>query len=648
MTGGISESATVAWIDLRRAGEFRVGAASVRPKLREVVFDGRTIKVQPRVMQVLVALANAHGEVVSRDDLVDACWGRRAVSEDAINRCIQKLRRLAETELGGAFAIETLFGVGYRLSWQDVAAPERQSLQQRGRRWRSFALVVAGLLVSGVAAWLVLSHAGPQSAPRGIALAPFQSADADPLARGVAQSLTDAVSGRLAAAGLKVAALGSSGGVEEAQRRGAVLLLGGLVRADERNVDLDVRAEDARSQAVLWASTVSRPRILQQALQEQVAVKLADVLRCALNERNFQGGRPEEQTLRLLLQACDRWHDPGAQDTVRDLLKRVTVREPGAAAAWSSLALADAAAAMALPSDDPLPAAQTASFAKEARAAAGTALRLDPTDGNAYVALADLEPANGAFAARQQYLSRGLALQADNALLNDREAELLFRIGRLDEGIAFANRAVNLDPLSPDLSVDLAVGLANGGYMAGAREQIERAVRVWPDFARASRIRIAIEARLGDPDRALALLAEANAPRSAYEREDLDEWRNLALTRKGREPARVEAFVRETLKEFDAGQRYASNAMLMLENVGAVNDVFALAARATPADPVDPEVLFRPFADGVRRDPRFMPLAAKLGVVDYWRTSGKWPDFCSAPHPPYDCRAQAGALSYRR
>jgi hypothetical protein len=31
-----------------------------------------------------------------------------------------------------------------------------------------------------------------------------------------------------------------------------------------------------------------------------------------------------------------------------------------------------------------------------------------------------------------------------------------------------------------------------------------------------------------------------------------------------------------------------------------------------------------------------MPLAAKIGLVDYWEQSGKWPDFCAEPGLPYD------------
>ena len=54
--------------------------------------------------------------------------------------------------------------------------------------------------------------------------------------------------------------------------------------------------------------------------------------------------------------------------------------------------------------------------------------------------------------------------------------------------------------------------------------------------------------------------------------------------------------------------------------------------------------LFVPPTAAMRRDRRFMALAAKLGLVDHWRTSGKWPDFCSEPSLPYDCKAEAAKI----
>ena len=88
----------------------------------------------------------------------------------------------------------------------------------------------------------------------------------------------------------------------------------------------------------------------------------------------------------------------------------------------------------------------------------------------------------------------------------------------------------------------------------------------------------------------------------------------------------------------------------MLNNVGRPDAAFEAVAWAAAkgVTEADPGPLFRPEADGMRRDPRFMPLAEKLGVVDFWRSSGKWPDFCEAPDLPYDCRAAAASLKAHR
>jgi hypothetical protein len=64
----------------------------------------------------------------------------------------------------------------------------------------------------------------------------------------------------------------------------------------------------------------------------------------------------------------------------------------------------------------------------------------------------------------------------------------------------------------------------------------------------------------------------------------------------------------------------------------------------TPVNPVG-GALFSPDTAPLRRDPRFMRTAAKLGLVDYWRSSGHWPDFCSQPGMPYDCKAEAAKLA---
>jgi DNA-binding winged helix-turn-helix (wHTH) protein/Tfp pilus assembly protein PilF len=156
-------------VDLARAPDFMLGAVRVKPSTREVVSGATRTVIEPRVMEVLVALARANGEVVTRDDLVAACWGGRAVSDDAINRVISRLRGLSET--AGGFVIETITKVGYRLA-RGEAAPDAATVQSAAtpaRRAPSRRIVLigagaAGAAIAGAALWNVLQPAARPSA----------------------------------------------------------------------------------------------------------------------------------------------------------------------------------------------------------------------------------------------------------------------------------------------------------------------------------------------------------------------------------------------------------------------------------------------------------------------------------------------------
>ena len=103
-------------IDLWRADSARLGQLTIDPASRRVAHDdGREEFLEPRVMQVLVALMRAEGRIVSREELLNTCWPNVLVGEDALNRVIGRLRRLAGDVGAGAFKIETITKVGYRL-----------------------------------------------------------------------------------------------------------------------------------------------------------------------------------------------------------------------------------------------------------------------------------------------------------------------------------------------------------------------------------------------------------------------------------------------------------------------------------------------------------------------------------------------------
>ena len=137
-------------IDLAHHPSFRLGDVEVHPATRELVRGEQRELLEPLVMQVLIALASARGQILSRDDLIDCCWGGRAVTDDALNRVLSRLRALARTF--GAFEIETINKVGYRLVADSIdAARPAQPLSRR--RVLVGGSILAGLGLFGFAAW---------------------------------------------------------------------------------------------------------------------------------------------------------------------------------------------------------------------------------------------------------------------------------------------------------------------------------------------------------------------------------------------------------------------------------------------------------------------------------------------------------------
>lgn len=94
---------------------FRIGRLRVDPGTRQIHDGEASETLEPRVMQVLVALAEANGRVVTRDELIALCWEGRIVTDDAINRVLSRLRLVAGGIGRGSFAVETIARVGYRL-----------------------------------------------------------------------------------------------------------------------------------------------------------------------------------------------------------------------------------------------------------------------------------------------------------------------------------------------------------------------------------------------------------------------------------------------------------------------------------------------------------------------------------------------------
>lgn len=153
-------------IVLAHEPSFSIGPVEVHPATRTVSRGGADEIVEPRVMQVLVALAAARGGVVARDDLVQSCWDGRIVGDDAINRVLSRLRRLAEGIGHDAFAIETITRIGYRLRAFDLPEGTAHAARPPAPIDRRALLIGAG--ATGVAAlggWQVMRARSERDAP---------------------------------------------------------------------------------------------------------------------------------------------------------------------------------------------------------------------------------------------------------------------------------------------------------------------------------------------------------------------------------------------------------------------------------------------------------------------------------------------------
>ncbi len=145
------------------AAPFRIDDWEVRPASAELVHAGETVRLEPRVMSVLVCLAHHSPEVVRRQDLLREVWGGAFVGEDVIWRSISDLRRAFGDD--ARRLIETLPRLGYRLCGEvvplaaglraepAVVAPSPAAAPlPRPSRWL-VAAVCLGVLGAALGAW---------------------------------------------------------------------------------------------------------------------------------------------------------------------------------------------------------------------------------------------------------------------------------------------------------------------------------------------------------------------------------------------------------------------------------------------------------------------------------------------------------------
>lgn len=163
------------------------------------------VSVGSRALEVLGALVERPGDLVSRDEIMRAVWPGTAVEEANLTVQISTLRRIIDEGRQGQSAIQTVPGRGYRFILSvvgEVEAPAPEMAQRRGRR--------AGAIVVGAVFLVMLlifigwrQHAPSQTPDRRLSaiVLPFENSSGDAAQDGVAVGLTRDITERLTRGG---------------------------------------------------------------------------------------------------------------------------------------------------------------------------------------------------------------------------------------------------------------------------------------------------------------------------------------------------------------------------------------------------------------------------------------------------------------
>ena len=319
------------------AGErFRFDGIVVDAVAHTLSRDGQRLQVEPKAFAVLLILLRHAGELVNRDDLLDAVWGHRHVTPGVLTRVIAQLRHVLDDHAHEPRYIQTMHALGYCFvgvlehepeptpepaapvvvaspvpaSGPGAAAAASGGLIERARPEADAPTVppVAGsgqaasgpsrpvrlgigaaalLLVAAlVVMWLGRSPDPHRPADASVAVLPFVNLsgaqDDGYFAEGLAVEMHDALAG---VRGLKVAAqpVGSRAlaGLDVKQLGrllGVATVLQASVRRDGRRVRVNARLSDTRTGFTLWSRTYDRETSDVFALQSEIANQVVQSL----------------------------------------------------------------------------------------------------------------------------------------------------------------------------------------------------------------------------------------------------------------------------------------------------------------------------------------------------------------------------------
>lgn len=95
-------------------GTFAFADVEVDARAHRLLRGGREIAIEPKAFAVLLEFLAHPGELLGRDQLLDAVWGHSFVTPATLNRIVAQLRKALADDSDNPCCIQTVHGLGYR------------------------------------------------------------------------------------------------------------------------------------------------------------------------------------------------------------------------------------------------------------------------------------------------------------------------------------------------------------------------------------------------------------------------------------------------------------------------------------------------------------------------------------------------------
>jgi TolB-like protein/class 3 adenylate cyclase/tetratricopeptide (TPR) repeat protein len=421
---------------------------------------------------------------------------------------------------------------------------------------------------------------------------------------------------------------------EAAQKLQCSHLLDGSIRRAAGRVRVSAHLMEAASHTTMWSERYDRSLEDIFEVQDEISESIARALDQAFF--SIPTAALEPAVYDLYLRSSPQSYAPDELRARVEVLEMVTQRAPQFPAAWGRLAYLRSFLRFYEPF------AGRAASAARVNDEAQRALALDAQNLDAMAAQLFVLPPFGRF------------IEADAALERLRRAPgsgdgrryigwFLRNFGWMREALEATEQAYKLDALDPMSANLLALARMAAGRVAEAVPVFEELVERMPNmsFPVSSLLRAyAFQQDWAAVDRLLALA----------EKRQLREFQDgLTFIRAKRDPSAEHLSVWRS--SLDAQVHKTGwvdvSRLVYAAHLGLVDEAYRAAETArlgpsgTSDDIMGPDgyrtsLLFQASMPELRNDPRFVHLCARLGLVECWLATGKWPD--CADEVPYDFR----------